>query len=104
MVDEAATFPKVLRRFERWLKKYGLSNSGNGRTFAIVADGEWSQKLLEDFLYSNSMVSFNFHSFLVGSFDMGHFLYKQTLVSFSLTPPLLDFLYATSFHCLVYGL
>jgi len=53
MVDKASTFPRVIRRFERWLKKHGLGNA-MGHTFALVADG---------------------------SYDMGHFLYKQTLIS-----------------------
>lgn len=42
MVKKAPTFPAVLRRFEAWLKSYGLAlnNQEYGHSFAIVTDGK----------------------------------------------------------------
>ncbi|CAL8115300.1 unnamed protein product [Orchesella dallaii] len=56
MVDEAPTFPEVLVEFEEWLRsfKIAVNEHESGHSFAIVTDG---------------------------SYDMGHFLYKQCIIS-----------------------
>lgn len=50
-VDNASTFPEVMKEFEEWLSKYKL---GTEYSFVIVTDGPW---------------------------DLGRFLYHQTLLS-----------------------
>lgn len=113
MVKKAPTFPAVLRRFEGWLKSYGiaLNNQEYGHSFAIVTDGELQYKidalwehesfellyLLDEretkpcvINYTSFVASVVFHKInsdvlflfsLTGSYDMGHFLYKQCIVS-----------------------